>query len=412
MPRSSEVRVNQTAPNEPAAGAVPLRLALAVCALLVGTAAAFGDDGATRVKELLDAGQAAEARNAARARVERAPDETICWRWLALACERLERWDEAEETWVAYAAITRSRINRAAAAEHLAWCRARRKGETPAAAGGASIDPVALGSVDASFTTARSAHFVVKSRNAQLTRLVADRAEEYLTSLCRTFLGDRAWAHEIPITIYRDHAEYVGAGNPAWSGGGTAFRFEEKGALDWKIKRSIDLFQLGAEGKLDPELLPNTLPHELTHLVLSEHFGEHAVPLWLTEGLAQLMESVDPDYYDKVVVADLNSGKRFYVPIPALVGLPKYPEGSGPKFLFYRESASFTRFLLANLPRERFFEFVDDVKRGFTAIAGLGQVFAVPPEQVAERLEKKWLDGLVQKYGTSIGSLEEAEKSR
>ncbi len=204
----------------------------------------------------------------------------------------------------------------------------------------------------------------------------------------------------------------MAAGNPPWSGGGTAFAFEGTGALDWRVKRSIDLFQLDARGRMDRELLPNTLPHELTHLVLSEHFGENPIPLWLTEGLAQQMESVPAEYFDKVVTGALNSGGKGYVPLALVLSIDRYPESPAEKYLFYRESASFTRFLLQNMPRERFFKLLDDCKRGFLAIAGLSEIFAAPPDRVAELLEKKWHAGLQALHGASVKSVEDAERSR
>jgi len=266
--------------------------------------------------------------------------------------------------------------------------------------------------VDRQLQAQRARNTALEARNANLARTIAERAEEYLTSLCRTFLGNRAWVHVIPITVYKNHDDYVAAGNPPWSGGGTSFAFESKGPLDWKIKRSIDLFQLDASGALDPELIPNTLPHELTHLVLSEHFGENPTPLWLTEGLAQLMEAVDPTYYDKLVVGDRKEGSKFYVPLDVVLAAKGYPEGGGQKYLFYRESASFMRFLLDTLSRERFFEFVDDSKKGFTASAILSRLFAAPQAEVVGKLEQKWLDGLMARYGAEVKGLEDAEKGR
>ncbi len=60
----------------------------------------------------------------------------------------------------------------------------------------------------------------------------------------------------MPLTVYRDQDEYVGAGNPDWSQGGTSVGYESlDGFLKDRMTRKIDLLH-AIKGELNPDLAP------------------------------------------------------------------------------------------------------------------------------------------------------------
>lgn len=131
-------------------------------------------------------------------------------------------------------------------------------------------------------------------------------------------------------------------------------------------------------------LLAAVLPHEVTHVVLADLFPDLQIPRWADEGIAVLSE---PESEQSLRAADLTkpleSGQLF-----ALDELMRmdYPDG---KFwsLYYAQSVSLTRFLVAQGTPAQFLEFVRGSQRNgidpeLKRLYGIDSV---------EQLQTRWL---------------------
>lgn len=342
-----------------------------VLALVLAAGAALAEDGAVAGKKALDEGRFEDAVKALKRDTDLYPEHVESYRWLATALEKLGKGDEAKAAWKDFRALAKTDADRALADEHL--------GRTASADPDLVLDEATVKLIretqDAWFTK-ETEHFTVKTHNDALTRIVATQAEKYLAMLSQKFLGGAAYPHKVPLTVYRNQEEYVAAGNPDWSQGGTAVGYESlDGFLKGQVTRKIDLLHT-INGELNPDLArPKLLPHELTHLVLGERFGERPLPLWLNEGVAQYMEAGRRAECDKLIADYLNDKHGSPIPLRTLVTLPGYPENRGAIALFYAQSASFTGWLADTLGPEKFAAFLEDIRKGTGAEQAIQSAF-------------------------------------
>lgn len=123
------------------------------------------------------------------------------------------------------------------------------------------------------------------------------------------------------------------------------------------------LFQLDERGAIVGNLLIELLPHELTHLVLQEYFGERPIPRALNEGLAMYMEAGNRgDKYGGPAYEAVLRGKPF--PLSELYAAFRYPKNPTMVWLFYSQSASATRFLVDRPGPESTAKMLAEVKHG------------------------------------------------
>ncbi|MEK7467540.1 MAG: hypothetical protein AAB074_09025 [Planctomycetota bacterium] len=337
------------------------RLAAALLGAALAASLAAADDAAARGKKQFDEGKFEEAVKTLRKDVDLYPEHVESYRWLASSLEKLGRADEAKLVWKDFRALARSEEDRRLADEKLG-------------AGPGTVDKDLVldeATIDAirvpgqGWFEKKTAHFAVKTHNERLTEVIAVQAEKYLAALSSRFLNGAAYPHVVPLTVYRDQSEYVGAGNPDWSQGGTAVGYESlDNFLKGQMSRKIDLLHT-IGGKINPDLAkPKLLPHELTHLVLMEHFGETPLPLWLNEGLAQYMEVDRREEANTQLREFFVDRKGSAIPLRTFATLPGYPENRGAIALFYAQSASFTSWLIDILGQEKFHVFLQDLKKG------------------------------------------------
>lgn len=354
------------------------RLAAALLGAALAAATAWADDAAAPGRKLFEEGKFEEAAKALRRDVDLYPEHVESYRWLALALEKLGKTDEAKEAWKDFRALAKTSEDRKLADARL--------GVGPAAADpDLVLDEKKIAAIrDAAdgWFEKKTAHFTVRTHNERLTEIVAIQAEKYVAALCQKFLNGAAYPHVVPLTVYRDQAEYVGAGNPDWSQGGTAVGYESlDGFLQDRMTRKIDLLHT-IKGELNPDLAkPKLLPHELTHLILAERFGERTIPLWLNEGIAQYMETDRRAECDRLLLEHFNDRKGTPIPLRTLVSLPGYPDDRGAIALFYAQSASFTGWLADLLGPAKFAAFIDDLRNGTEP---------EPALQVALKAGKDW----------------------
>ncbi len=113
-------------------------------------------------------------------------------------------------------------------------------------------------------------------------------------------------------------------------------------------------------------MLTSTLPHEVTHIVLSDLFVVRQIPRWADEGIAVLAEPLaEQRNREAELRKPLDTGRVF--PVSQLMAM-EYPEQKDWR-LFYAQSVSLTRYLVDQGPPERFIQFVRDSQRIGTAAA-------------------------------------------
>ncbi|MFH0839667.1 MAG: peptidase MA family metallohydrolase [Candidatus Omnitrophota bacterium] len=108
---------------------------------------------------------------------------------------------------------------------------------------------------------------------------------------------------------------------------------------------------------LSDNLLDEVIPHELTHLLFKEIVAglktNAAMPLWLSEGMAEYEKSTKR--YKAEVKKALESGAL--TPLTEIVGYTAYPTDLNKNRLFYAESASIVEFLLTGYGGAKFTSF-------------------------------------------------------
>jgi hypothetical protein len=218
----------------------------------------------------------------------------------------------------------------------------------------AELEKLAI--IDRIIYTESTEHFVVRTRNAVLAKLVAAEAESSLRRICRELLGGQEYPHSVDIYVWADRADYLAnapASAPEWSGGSFTILYEG----DFPTRR-IDLTQLDPEGRLDAVMLDRILPHEMCHLVVREFFGDRPCPLAVNEGLAMLAEAeVDNE---RVILAGKALMGQNRISVEKL--LVAEPTGMSSKEVFYAESFSFLDYVHSRLTRRQFKAFLEYVK--------------------------------------------------
>jgi hypothetical protein len=341
----------------------------------------------------------AEAEKHLRDQIEDSPETVEAYRLLAETLEILEKKEEAAAAWLEFRILAETPEEIALANTRIAAI----TGKKPPSAGGGELtqgDILAMTAVGKDWSVRESDHFTVRSKNEKLTHYVSMKAEAYLGALTMRWLKGSAYPHKVPITVYPSSREYVAAGNPEWSQGGTAAGYTSLDAfLSGRRELRIDLLHLMPNGTFNPDLSsPELLPHELTHLVLAEFFGERRCPTWLNEGIAQCMQEKRREVADAWMLENCKTVADLPITVRDLVELPAYPANLQLIQAFYIESASLTAFLLDKLGEDGFSRFIGHVKRGMPGKDALTTVIQGGSEAaVLESLTKDWFQSLEAK---------------
>lgn len=192
-------------------------------------------------------------------------------------------------------------------------------------------------------------------------RSLAQRCERLAAASKETWLGkDRSpvWLPQCDVVVHPDVAEYVqflGPGSEQTSGCAT-IRLEE-GRV---VARRIDLRADGLDWKSE------TLPHELTHVVLADRFCRTQIPPWADEGIAMLSESPQKLKQRLTDLRQVACGGLVYTPRD-LINVKSSPE---PAFraAFFGQSLAMVSLLLDCGSREQLLKFVEASQtKGFDA---------------------------------------------
>ena len=109
-----------------------------------------------------------------------------------------------------------------------------------------------------------------------------------------------------------------------------------------------------------PSVATAILPHEVTHVVLADLFPARPLPRWADEGMAVLAEPAAEQGHRARDLADPLASNRLF-PVDRLVAMDS-PEGRHWD-LYYAQSVSLTRFLVAQGTNAQFIKFLQASER-------------------------------------------------
>jgi transposase len=209
----------------------------------------------------------------------------------------------------------------------------------------------------------RTLNFQVEAPTPDIAFKVGQAAERHRKELALLWLGK-----ELPR--WKDPCRIQVSISPHGSGGATSFSFAEG-------KVSSQIMNLG--GPLE-SILANTLPHEMTHVILAHSFGQ-PLPRWADEGAAIMAEGdKERNRYEAYLRQTLSRA----IPLPKLMVMKDYPQEV---LALFAEGYSLTRFLVESNDRQKFLSFVNQGMRESWDKA----VRTHYPYENVEELEKAWL---------------------
>jgi hypothetical protein len=356
-----------------------LALAAGACAL---AASLGGRDfaGASAMQDALErlrAGKPAQAEQLAVALAQgQSPDASRAWIVAAAARRQLHQYDSAQEAYKNFLAGCNSGNLREYAVRQIECCRQAALKPAPLTPPSLKLDQARraeLAKVEQEVRTESSDHFVVRSHNATLSKLLVAEAETALTRICKLILAGQDYPNTVEIYVWTDHQDYAAHAQdaPDWSGG--SYSFATKDGL---IGRRIDLMQLDDRGRFNTVMLDRVLPHEMSHLVTREYFGDAPCPLFLNEGMAMLNESVVDN--GRVLLAGAALAGDNKIPLEDLFLQTR--QDIQDVNVFYAESYSLAGYLHSHLTAAQFKAMLESIKSGCTMDDALHRVLAMPQD--------------------------------
>ena len=185
-------------------------------------------------------------------------------------------------------------------------------------------------------------NFVVSAPTKALAKTFGEYAEDYRKQKAIDWLGAemKRWPSRCPLSVSVE---------PNRTGGETTFTFVSSGGATAVGSQKMKIFG-GVE-----DLLNSVLPHEVTHTVFAQHFGQ-AVPRWADEGGSVHSENDEERYRHDVRCRELLNKGDIAFPLRVLFSMNKYPPDM---HTLYAEGYSVVNFLVAKEGgRRRFLEFV------------------------------------------------------
>jgi len=179
---------------------------------------------------------------------------------------------------------------------------------------------------------------------------IAHHCEHLRASLAMTHglnNGATNWRPKCEVFLFKDKNKYGAVvGRQAMETLGSSLVTPETGAVK---SRRIDL-------RTDvPHYLYEVLPHELTHVLIADHFRDGPPPLWYDEGLALLADSQSKQsLHQRDLHNGLNQGLAFS--LDTLLAAKSYPPADRVG-VFYGQCASLARCLSQVGPPEKIHEF-------------------------------------------------------
>jgi hypothetical protein len=210
---------------------------------------------------------------------------------------------------------------------------------------------------------AETANFWVCCYSEQLPAAeIAIHCETLHQQLCEKWFAEKSphgWSTKCMVVLHPNQESYlavVGQGAATTAGASVVERAAncKNSAANCTARRRIDLRGDRAD------YLTAALPHELTHVILADHFSEDSLPRWADEGMAVL---ADTQAKRALHARDLHGawarGTTFRV--ADLLPLKDYP--SNDRFAaFYGQSLSIVDYLVSRDSPHQFVKFLDVAK--------------------------------------------------
>jgi hypothetical protein len=236
----------------------------------------------------------------------------------------------------------------------------RQQGDATAdqAAAGAAVAVRHLPRTPEGYFVAETANFrIFHTQTEKFAQQVAQVAERTRSDMQQKWFSGsgEAWSPRCDLYLYATAKEYERASGVSNSPGHSYIR-KENGRV---VVRRIELH---CE---EPNLLSAVLPHETTHVVLADHFGEQLAPPWADEGMAVLAEPRSQvERHLKNLPRCQRDGRLF--PLSELLQLEKYPRDPTAIKAFYAQSVSLVEFLSNEAgPQEFTFFLYDGMRYGY-----------------------------------------------
>jgi len=339
-----------------------------------------GYNAAGRTQEALDSlaqGQNADAEELAQEVIShRQPLSGRCWLIVAAARMRTGKFAAAEDAYRSFLDNNKDGELRQYAAAQIQACQAARDANKGPVAPSKRLVAEALAElakVDTQDKIESSLHFVVHSRNAQLSKLMVVEAEAALTRICGMLMGPNEYPNRVEIRVWTDRKEYDAnaVDAPEWAGGSYSLTVK-----DGLMTRRIDLTQLDKDGHFSTEMLDRILPHEMCHLVTRELFGDAPCPLFMNEGLAMLSESETDN--GRVMLAGTALAGNAKLPLAELLLTQRHNLKNVD--VFYAESYSLVAFLQGRLSERQFKDLLNNMKLGCSFKDALHRALYMPQD--------------------------------
>ncbi len=184
--------------------------------------------------------------------------------------------------------------------------------------------------------------------------IIAAHAEETLDRVSLLLHGDRdstTWTLRCQVHVHRTPASFARAvgGPPGGARGATAIEFEG----DVVALRRIDVMDDA------PGTVPAALAHEIVHVALADRFPTAPPPRWADEGIAVLFDDMAKQRGHE---ADFHEARRAGMTwsVAHLMAMHDYPREGHRQRVFYGQSASLVRWLVARRDATTFLAFLDD----------------------------------------------------
>jgi hypothetical protein len=221
-------------------------------------------------------------------------------------------------------------------------------------------------------------NFTVTGGTPEFAEKVAAAAEKLRGTIFERWSGPAggAWTPKCEIVIHATAAEYAIATKQAAERAGHATVKLAEGKV---MERRLDL-------RADDEsLLTDTLPRELTHVILADLFPFTPPPKWAEEGMAVLAASPDEvGRYSRTMAKCAREGKLYTV--AALLEMKEFPAAE--KITgFHCGSVSLVEYLVKLKGEKHFTTFLRDCQR-YGSVSALKRQYGV---ESPKDLQEAWL---------------------
>ncbi len=211
-----------------------------------------------------------------------------------------------------------------------------------------------IGTAQGRWQIKETANFRIYHADPKLADQVGQMAESVRREQTRRWTGaypKADWRPPCDIYLYPTARQFAQmTGQPEESPGFSTMGMNEGRITARRVNLRVD----------HPGLLMAVLPHEVTHVILADHFPVQQIPRWADEGTAVLSE---PTVEQERRAADLDEplGKNVLFPVETLMGMD-YPDN---RFwaLYYAQSVSLTRFLVEQGSPAQLIQFLQGAQR-------------------------------------------------